>query len=149
MAKNKFPLLFVSEINDSFDYTSPRRVINSSTPPGRNRNSHGTFLKNKLDEIWKSFVTDQLQRHAAGLSYTNGLYLEFRSAADFDLITKSLESVSKEVRLLNVKEIKTEQGNVISALVYIPHDQKGFFLKKSPTILRKIMLAVVQEILAL
>lgn len=137
MAKNKFPLLFVSEINDSFDYTSPRRVINSSTPPGRNRNSHGTFLKNKLDEIWKSFVTDQLQRHAAGLSYTNGLYLEFRSAADFDLITKSLESVSKEVRLLNVKEIKTEQGNVISALVYIPHDQKGFFLKKITDYLEK------------
>lgn len=59
-----------------------------------------------------------------------GMYIEFRSALNSDLITKSLEDQRAGIRLLNVrKEIESE--NVVTcATVYVPNGKETKFIEK-------------------
>jgi hypothetical protein len=49
---------------------------------------------------------------------------------DYDLVTKSLESVSQGIRLLNVKEEYINGRKQTKALVFIPHGKERYFVKK-------------------
>ncbi len=60
-----------------------------------------------------------------------GTYIQFTSAADHDLITKSLEDLRKGIRLLNIKEISTgENQTQIRATIYVPNGKEGHFIAK-------------------
>jgi len=111
-------------------FTSVGSGFPSSASPKRNRVRHGSYLNEKLSEIWKSFDREQVRRHFVGLKYKNGLYLEFHSSINFELLIKSLESISRGIQLLSTKRIDTPDGTITSALVYIPSNQKGYFLRK-------------------
>ncbi|MBN2018996.1 MAG: S8 family peptidase [Sedimentisphaerales bacterium] len=67
---------------------------------------------------------------AISLPCRTGVYLEFKSQADFDLVTKSLENIRSGIRLLNVKEVRQGVSKEIVATVYVPASKEGYFLKK-------------------
>ena len=84
-----------------------------------------------MEEIWRKKEKILQERAAQKISTKDGTYLSFTSAADHDLVTKSLENIKKGIRLLNVKEeIINENQKRTRANVYIPSGMEGFFIKK-------------------
>jgi hypothetical protein len=99
--------------------------------PQRDRAAHSQKLLNKFEEIWKEKERLQQTRTAEKIATREGTYLSFTSAADHDLITKSLENFKKGIRLLNIKEeIIDENHKQIKATIYIPNGMEGFFISK-------------------
>jgi len=62
----------------------------------------------------------------------SGTYLEFRSDAGADLVSKSLEDRRKGIRLLSVAERQVEGKDkpATFATVFVPVDKQGHFLRK-------------------
>lgn len=80
----------------------------------------------KLDQAWSA----PGKRDAVAFASRTGVYLEFESLSD-DLPLKGLEDIRAGVRLLNVREILTENGErKLLATVYVPKPQAGSFIKK-------------------
>lgn len=57
------------------------------------------------------------------------MYLEFRSQAGHDLLTKSLENLTQKIRLLNIRTEGEEEEETTIATVYIPAGKEEYFLK--------------------
>ena len=81
------------------------------------------LIAGKLDSC---YARSEEQKRVAAIRYKDGVYLEFSSAADYDLATASLEAKKQGIRLLN---IQTDQ-HTTRAVVYIPKGQENYFLKK-------------------
>lgn len=111
-------------------YKASPKIGGKKLIPIRDRAAHSARLLRKFEEIWKEKERLQQTRTAEKISSREGTYLSFTSAADHDLITKSLESIKKGIRLLNVKEEKVGDQTRIKATVYIPNGLEGFFIKK-------------------
>ena len=105
--------------------------------PERHRESHGAYIKRKLELAWRESDSEQAASHVD----RNGVYIEFISDPNADLVTKSLEDLgSKKIRLLNVRTIKKpelneetgelEEEDITYATVYVAHDKKSYFINK-------------------
>ena len=81
------PHLSVTELVEAFDYTPSGGGGNQPRPP-RVRTNHSTFLRNQLDTAWKQAGQEELVYHTS----KNGVYLEFKGEAGYELATKSLEN---------------------------------------------------------
>jgi Subtilase family len=107
-----------------------------STPQSRNRIAHGQYLQQKFNQAWQESMDELSVVH----STRNGVYLEFISDPDAELVTKSLEKIGgHSVRLLNVRKVKTlftnQNGQASEqittyATVYVAHTLKKFFADK-------------------
>lgn len=102
-------------------YTGPSKRV-PRHPVSRDRDAHAAHLQRQLSETLASDSSTQ----ATALADRGGTYLEFKSKADEELVTKSLEDIRQGVRLLNVRTIE----NVTAATVFIPKGKEPFFLKK-------------------
>jgi len=99
--------------------------------PQRERATHSAKLLHQFDSIWNQKKELEQSRTAEKIATREGTYLSFTSAADHDLITKSLENIKKGIRLLNVKEEKIDGDHTqVKATVYIPNGMEGFFISK-------------------
>lgn len=99
--------------------------------PERDRAAHSAKLLEQFDNIWNQKKELEQSRTAEKIATREGTYLSFTSAADHDLITKSLENIKKGIRLLNVKEEKIDGDHIqVKATVYIPNGMEGFFISK-------------------
>lgn len=134
MASNKH--IFIKGIVKSEKYKVKGTPIIPKPLPVRDRFSHSQKLLNQFAEIWQQKEQLQQQRSAEQIATREGTYVQFTSAADHDLITKSLESMrgkksEKWIRLLNIKTELSEENQVLTkALVYVPNGKEGHFLKK-------------------
>ncbi len=99
--------------------------------PTRDRESHSQKLLSQFDAIWQEKEQLQQRRSAEQIATREGTYISFTSAANHDLITKSLEDLRKGIRLLNIKEILFgENQTQIRATVYVPNGKEGLFISK-------------------
>lgn len=99
--------------------------------PVRNRVSHSQKLLSQFEEIWQHKAQLQQQRSAEQIVTREGTYIQFTSAADHDLITKSLEDLRKGIRLLNIKEIPVGENQMqVRATVYVPNGKERLFIGK-------------------
>lgn len=99
--------------------------------PVRDRATQSQKLLNQFAEIWQQKEQLQRQRSAEQIATREGTYIQFTSAADHDLITKSLEDLRKGIRLLNIKEISTDENQTqVRATVYVPNGKEGHFIAK-------------------
>jgi hypothetical protein len=80
----------------------------------------------KLREAWNHAEGRQAVAHAD----RDGVYLDFYSEPDFDLVLKSLEARRSGIRLLNVKKEGTGTDERTRATVYIPRSRSTYFLRK-------------------
>lgn len=99
--------------------------------PVREREFQSQKLLRQFDIIWQAKEQMQKQREAEQIATREGTYISFTSAADHDLITKSLEDLGKGIRLLNIKEIPAGENHTqIRATVYVPNGKEGLFVSK-------------------
>jgi hypothetical protein len=127
----KYKHLFIEGYVSTEKYRSAPRVLPPPRLPDRDRVEHSEKLLRQFEEIWKNKEELTRERTAAHLSTRGGTYIQFSSAVDHDLITKSLEDIRKGIRLLNIKEDVDEVGHKqIKATVYIPRGKEGHFIQK-------------------
>lgn len=123
--------IFITGNVNSEKFKTPQRGRGESNIPARNRVAHSQKLLNQFDAIWQAKAQLQQQRGAEQIATREGTYISFTSAADHDLITKSLEDLRKGIRLLNIKEIPVgENQTQVRATVYVPNGKEGHFISK-------------------
>jgi hypothetical protein len=128
--------IFISGNVNSEKYRAPSAMGAKPRIPVRDRATQSQKLLNNFDEIWQQKEQLQQQRSAEQIATREGTYIQFTSAADHDLITKSLESMrgkrsEKWIRLLNIKSELSEENQIVTkALVYVPNGKEGHFIKK-------------------
>lgn len=112
-------------------YKAPSSMGAQPRIPVRDRASQSQKLLRQFDAIWQAKAQLQQQREAEQIATREGTYISFTSAADHDLITKSLEDLGKGIRLLNIKEIPVGENHTqIRATVYVPNGKEGLFIGK-------------------
>lgn len=124
----KLPHINLPDLQQTHLYTTTQRGGGDSHLPPRNRAQHGAHLQKQLSSAWEKAGSSQL----VTLKAREGVYLEFVSDPDAELVTKSLERMSSnKVRLLNVRKTTDAHGATVTlATVYVANDQKAFFANK-------------------
>ncbi len=131
MAEKTNPLIFLTEPPARYNYTSKGSLGRKPAIPLRDRAFHSQKLEQELQDAFLLAHSEKQERAVASLPYTEGVYLQFKSSPDFDLITKSLESTTKSgVRLLNVREFEVNGQKIHLATVFVPKGLETFFLRK-------------------
>lgn len=111
----------------------PRRTGGGGVPRlfTRDRQAHYQQIKGEYENAIQQLSQSSAQRRANALATATGFYLEFESAANFELIFDRLESERAGIQLLNVREVENASGAIVTyATVFIPSDQYGHFLRK-------------------
>lgn len=126
----KYQHLFLTESFISDKYKQAQKPGKKPVIPERDRANHSKKLLEKFSAIWEQKKAILENRAAETIPTRDGTYLEFVSGIDADLITKSLESIPKGIRLLNVREVIVDGKKQVRATVYIPKGLEGFFIKK-------------------
>ena len=99
--------------------------------PERNRQIHAQYLRKRFDTIKAENTKVKQQMTALSLPERRGTYLEFSSALGYDLVSKSLENQKKGIRLLNIRQVTTEDDQKQTlATIYIPHGEEKVLLGK-------------------
>ncbi len=120
--------ILVSEVVESFAYT-PNSVVQTISRPSRVREEHSSFLGRQLDAAWQIAQQEEIVSH----STKNGIYLEFKGEAGYELATKSLENMRGNnqenwTRLLNIRKEKQildgAEKEVVYATVFVPKNKK-------------------------
>lgn len=129
MADNN-PHIFLNNIAVSYDF-QPRQGFGSDNIPVRNRNQHSIKLLKEFTNAENAIQQTRQQRIQIDLPVKSGSYWEFSGRAGYSLVTKSLEDLPKNIRLLNIKtEGDTPDNTTIKAVVYVPEDQEKIFRRK-------------------
>ncbi len=123
--------IFIQGNVSSEKYRAPSAIGAKPRIPVRDRATQSQRLLNQFAEIWQQKEQLQQQRNAQQIATREGTYIQFTSAADHDLLTKSLEDLRKGIRLLNIKEIPVgENQTQVRATVYVPNGKEGHFIAK-------------------
>ena len=137
MPTERFRHIMLEGPSNQEEFTSIPKRGSRQRIPNRNRASHSAYIRRKLDQALKESDQDFAAMHVE----RNGVYLEFISDPNADLVTKSLEDLSsKKIRLLNVRTIikpflneatgEIEDQDITYATVYVAHEKKGHFFEK-------------------
>lgn len=125
---DKLPHIVLPNPPETHLYTS--KNSGGEKPPiiPRNRVQHGTYLQNQFRKAWQDSQGGQI----ALVGSRNGVYLEFISDPDAELVTKSLDNMtSKNIRLLNIRKETNASGQTVTlATVYVANRKRKFFVKK-------------------
>lgn len=126
MPVQKHPHIKITTAPETKNFTSTSSGGGSPRIPERNRAEHSQMLRTQLNT---ALETIESELHEHNLSDTRkGIYLEFKGDEGNELISKSLEDVRANIRLLNVHT--NQAGEVSSATVFVPNEKKEFFSNK-------------------
>ncbi|MBN8879664.1 MAG: S8 family peptidase [Sphingobacteriales bacterium] len=129
MADNN-PHIFLKNIAISYDFR-PKQGFGSENIPVRNRDLHSNKLLQEFTIAENAIQQTRRERGQNDLPVKSGSYWEFSGRAGYSLVTKSLEDLSKNIRLLNIKtEGDTPDNTTIKAVAYVPEDEEKMFRKK-------------------
>ena len=126
----KYKHIFLADNKISESFTQPRSGRGDPHLSQRDRLIHSERLLQKFEQVWAEKERINQTRMAEGIATREGTYLEFVSAAGFDLITKSLEDRRLGIRLLNIKQEGDTELGQIKATVYVPNGKEGHFVRK-------------------
>jgi hypothetical protein len=114
-------------------YTNPRAGGGNTTPPPRNRQTHGEHLLHQFEAIRQRAHALGQERAAVGLSANEDIYLQFEGESGHDLAIESLEDTRQGIELLTVQE----RGGKVFATVYVPENKMNAFVRKIETYLKE------------
>lgn len=117
--------IFLSNTAESLPYTSVPQRGEETRLPERDVRYHASRIHAKLQECYNDNLSC---KQVAAIKYKDGTYLEFLSASEHDLTTKSLENRKQGIHLLNVQQ--DEDTNSVRATVYIPAGKESYFIQK-------------------
>lgn len=126
MPNERYKHIFLEGPTYTQGYTNPRRGGQHKIPP-QERIEHSNYLRQRLDEAWR-----EIERQSQAVAHVErlGAYLDFLSEPGFRLLLKSLDAPRTGIRLLNVRKVRSPEGEQTFATVYVPHKQRGHFLRK-------------------
>lgn len=135
--ESNLPHLFLKKPPEQSTFTSTPQRGKERNIPLQNRQQHGAYLNSKLQEAWQKSVDESIVYHTT----RSGVYLEFKSHPNIELVTRSLEEMkSKKIRLLNIRESDTSAVNPLTgvienekitfATVYVANEKKEYFFNK-------------------
>ena len=129
---NKYEHIIIPETKKKAIKYSPRGSGGGGLSiPVRNRQAHAEYLQRKFDAARVDDTNVKQQMEAISLPARSGIYLEFASAPTYDLVSKSLEDQKAGIRLLNIRQVKTEDNQEQTfATIYIPHGKENRLLEK-------------------
>ncbi|MCI9453447.1 MAG: hypothetical protein HFG83_06410 [Dorea sp.] len=120
--------IILQDKGESLEYKPMTGGAGRTNYPFRDsRKEHGERLKSQFELAWKKSKEACEDRLAVSASVREGVYLQIKGKAGYDLITKSLEDTRHGVRLVNIQINDDEE---ICATVYIPNAKHDFFIKK-------------------
>src|SRR5690625_3987030 len=126
--------LYIRRPATNYNYKPISRPGGDPNYPNRtNRRTHADRLEEQLNKAWELAEQKQLEMEAVSVPSRQGIYLEIKGQAGYDLISESLEYTGQgqSVRICNTKtEGKDDKKKVISSTVFVPNNKRGFFLKK-------------------
>lgn len=123
-------IIIPQEIKRDIDYSS-RGGGGSPFIPKRNRQEHAQYLQKRFDAIKAENTEVKQQMTALSLPARRGTYLEFSSTLGYDLVSKSLENQEAGIRLLNIRQVTTEDDQKQTfATIYVPHGKENVLLDK-------------------
>jgi len=111
-------------------FKTPRSGSGNPLIPQRTRLSHSRKLLRQFNQIWRAKEAIEEVRTAESIPSSNGTYIQFTSALNYDLVTKSLENIASGIRLLNIQEEVIDNQKQIKALVFVPHGKEKYFVNK-------------------
>lgn len=98
----------------------------------RDRHEHAEFLKRKLSDVEAAFEAEKQNRAETGQPF--GLILEVTSEPGHNLQFVSLEATPTKrlqgIELLNLRIVKTKNGNVQKASIFVPFGRLKVLQKK-------------------
>lgn len=115
--------ILLTDITENVQYKSKGRRGRDKNIPTRDFASHAQYVRRKYDAV----VREALSQKQVAAIKMKGMYAEFTSMQNFELVTKSLENRPSGIRLLNVQI--TDDG-FTKATIYIPEGKEGFFRKR-------------------
>lgn len=129
--RTEYPLIFLRDSAKAVEYKSPTKGGKTSEFPHRDRKLHSAKLLKQWASIWET--AKEQSRMAVAITANNGVYVEFKGAPGYELITKSLEDLGAGIRLHNVYSVPDESDPTkksTRATVFIPFGKQDKFLKK-------------------
>lgn len=128
----QYPHLFLNTDAEANSFTTTKQGRENANFPDRaNRKSHAEFIRKALDDAWKKSNGRFEERKSISLPTRIGTYIEFESAPNFDLKTKSLDLPASGIRLLNVAKRTDINGKEVTfATVFIPSGKKQILLNR-------------------
>lgn len=126
MPGERYRHIFLTGPTTTRGFTSPRQGGGRPRIPERDRVQHSTRLRERLETFWRDVDGAQAVAH----SERYGVYIDFVSEPGFDLVVKSLESLRIGIRLLNVRKQIVGTVEQTLATIYLPHNQRGYFLNR-------------------
>ncbi len=126
MPVQQHPHIKITAIPEIKDFTSTSSGGSALNIPERNRTEHSEILRTQLRTALENIQEDLDRYNPSGTR--EGIYLEFRGDEGKDLVTKSLEDIRANIRLLNVHF--DQENEVISATIFIPNEKKEVLSNK-------------------
>jgi len=124
----KLSNIFVKEKGEGLKYKPVSGGTGKSNfPPRNSRMDHGNKIKSQFDLAWRKAKETCQDKVAVSASVRDGVYLQIKGKAGYDLLTKSLEDSRQGVRISNVQ---TDKEGVTCATVFVPDSKQDFFIKK-------------------
>ncbi|MBO2544073.1 S8 family peptidase [Salegentibacter sp. BDJ18] len=127
---DKYVHIKINEYYSSLDYTSPQQARPKNNIPNRERESHAQRLQRSFEELRILNQEERVEREALSLRSREGTYIQFSSQSGKEIITKSLEDIRQNIRLLNVREELDNEEITVIATVYVPEGKEKNFLQK-------------------
>src|SRR5208337_750880 len=123
----KLPHLILKNTASPELYISTRSAFGPEiTFPPRDRQSHGTFLKERIENVKKEAIGLAKEKAAYGIDTRNGICIQFESDPAFPLKLESVEAVNMGIELLAVNTI----DNKTVATVFVPDGKLSYFVKR-------------------
>ncbi len=123
MPNENYPHIQITALPTIKDFTGKGSGPQTRNIPERDRIQHSRTLKNQLNVVIESI---QNEVDSYGLKdKRKGMYIEFRGDPGKELSIEKMENAN--VRLLNVQRNDEE---VTIATMFVPNEEKDFFLKK-------------------
>jgi len=140
MPQTHLPHILLKEKPAESIFTNAKGGGQNPELPERDREKHANFLLDRLKDAW--LKAENEKKRAVSHIARNGVYLEIKGEAGYELTTKSLENQrsrdkNKWIRLLNVRKVKhihideiTKEENELYetvATIFVPVSQKKYF----------------------
>ena len=127
MAEERFPLLFIPGPDDKRPFTTTQAGGGEFRLRNVDPAAHARRLRARFDAAWAAAMGNA---SAVAHDTRQGVYLEFDGAPGHPLKAMSLEDRRGGIRLLNIQQRSTPEGEVTRATVFIPKAKRQHFLNK-------------------
>ena len=117
--------LVLKGTSEGIAFTARSSGGNSAPVPTRDRQSHGSTLKNQLQELKPIAQAAANAQSERGFESGIGLQIEFIGQPDVELAFESLANAPKKIELLSIRTL----NNLTVANVFVPDGQLDHFEK--------------------